>query len=213
MRPALSIMKSGVVALSVIACSSRRCSCSACSTRFTSVMSVLVPNQRVMRPLSSLTGATRVRNGRNTPSLPRSGNTISNGCPLASEAFQRSTTAGSVSGSCTLSQPQPCICSSVVPVYSNQPRLYQPMLPSASAIHASCGIDSASVRNCASCCATSRRRRSSAASISASMARACAARVLCAMPDSSNPVAMKNTSANASPAAAMPSEPRGSIQR
>ena len=80
-------------------------------------MSVLVPNQNRSSPFLPWDGITRVRNGRNTPSSPFNGNVISNGCPVAMEAFQRSITLGSSSGSCTTCQPQPSICSGVVPVY------------------------------------------------------------------------------------------------
>ena len=77
--------------------------------------------------LSSTSGLTRVRKGRNSPSAPLSGNTMSNGSPVAMERFHRSITCGSSSGSWTLCQPQPSICSGVVPVYSYQRRLYQKM--------------------------------------------------------------------------------------
>jgi hypothetical protein len=40
----------------------------------------------------------RVRNGRNAPPAPFSGNTISHGCPVATEAFQRSLTPSSSLG-------------------------------------------------------------------------------------------------------------------
>ena len=61
-----------------------------------------------------------------------------------------SSTRGSSSGSWTDCQPQPSICSGVVPVNSYQRRLYQEIEPSGPAIQASCGIESASVRNCSS---------------------------------------------------------------
>jgi hypothetical protein len=88
-------------------------------------MSVLVPNQRVMRPSLFFRGWTRVRKGRKTPSRRRSGNTISKGSPEARDSFQRSTTRGSVCGSWTDCQPQPSTSAKVVPVYSYQRRLYQ----------------------------------------------------------------------------------------
>ena len=52
-------------------------------------------------------------------------------------------TSGTVSESCTFCQPQPSISCIVVPVYSNQRRLYQKMWPSGRAIQASCGMLSA----------------------------------------------------------------------
>ena len=91
------------------------------------VTSVFVPNQRTTRPSPSRSGNTRVRNGRNPPSAPRSGNVISKDSPVATDACQRSSTAGSTAGSCTDCQPQPSICSGVVPVYSYQRALYQSM--------------------------------------------------------------------------------------
>ncbi len=94
---------------------------------FSAEMSVFVPNQRTTRPEEFFSGWIRVRKGRNFPSAPRSGKVMSNGSPVAMEVFQRSSTAGSASGSCTLCQPHPSICSGVVPVYSYQRRLYQVM--------------------------------------------------------------------------------------
>src|SRR3982074_1622992 len=132
-------------------------SCSTCA-----VMSVLVPNQRATRPWLSRSGITRVRNGRNTPSAPLSGNVMSNGSPPPTDSCQRAVTSGSTAGSCTRCQPSPSICSGVVPVYSYQRSLYQTIQPSEWAIQTSCGIELASVRNCASrsCSAASARRRS-----------------------------------------------------
>ena len=86
---------------------------------------MLVPNQWATRPSSPRTGMTLVRNGRNRPSAPLSGNTMSNGSPLAIEPSHRSSTTGSMSGSWTVRQPQPSISSGVVPVYSYHRRLYQ----------------------------------------------------------------------------------------
>src|ERR1039458_7759995 len=122
----------------------RTCASSAC---FRSDTSVLVPNHCWTRPCASLSGITRVRKGRKTPSAPRKGKVISNGAPVAREAFQRSTTAGKACGSWTLCQPQPSICAGVVPVYSYHRRLYQVIYPSLLAHRARLGIESASVRN------------------------------------------------------------------
>ena len=74
-----------------------------------------------------------------------SGNTMSKDWPDAMQAFQRSMTVASSSGWCTLCQPQPCMCSKVEPVYSYHRRLYQVILPSASAIQTSWGMALASV--------------------------------------------------------------------
>ena len=70
-------------------------------------MSTLLPNQRSTTPCSSLNGTMRVRNGRNTPSAPRNGNTISNAWPVATAAVQRSRTRGNTAGSWTAVQPPP----------------------------------------------------------------------------------------------------------
>ena len=51
------------------------------------------------QPAESFTGIMRVRKGRNTPSAPRRGNSISNGSPVASDSFHRSRTFGSTLGS------------------------------------------------------------------------------------------------------------------
>ena len=118
-------------------------SCNWASARICSLMSVFVPNQLRMRCASSRNGLTRVRKGRNRPSAPLMGNTMSNGSPLATDPFQRSSTFGSAFGSWTDCQPHPSISSAVVPVYSCQRRLYQKMWPSGRAIHANCGIVSA----------------------------------------------------------------------
>ncbi len=75
---------------------------------------------------------------------------MSKGLPVATDVDQRFITSGSTWGSCTLRQPQPSICSGVVPVYSYQRLLYQRMEPSSSAIQASCGIASAKARRSAS---------------------------------------------------------------
>jgi len=115
------------------------------STR--SEMSVLVPNHCTTCPWESRRGMTRVKNGRNRPSAPRRGNTMSKGAPVAIDAFHSSSTFGSVAGSCTLCQPQPSICSGVAPVYSYQRRLYQKRWPVSSAIHTRLGMLSANVRN------------------------------------------------------------------
>src|ERR1039458_2035572 len=103
----------------------------ASSARFCSDTSVLVPNHCWTRPCSSFSGTTRVRKRRKTPSAPRKGKVISNGAPVAREAFQRSTTPGRPCGSWTLCQPQPFICCGVVPVYSYHRRLYDVIYPSA----------------------------------------------------------------------------------
>jgi len=79
-------------------------------------MSVFVPNQWATLPSSSRTGMTLVRNGRKLPSAPRSGNTMSNGSPLAIDPCHRPSTLGSRSGSWTFRHPQPSISSGVVPV-------------------------------------------------------------------------------------------------
>ena len=67
------------------------------------------------RPLA----AARVRgmDGSFRPSA-LSGNTISNGSPVATARVQPSITAGNALGSITTCHPQPTICSGVVPVYS-----------------------------------------------------------------------------------------------
>ena len=87
---------------------------------------------------------------------------MSKGLPVCTESFQRAVTSANTAGSCTRCQPSPSICSGVVPVYSYQRSLYQTIPPSGRAIQASCGIESASVRNCSSlsCSAASARRRS-----------------------------------------------------
>src|SRR5664279_2664803 len=97
--------------------------------RLIAEMSVLVPNHLMTKPAEFFIGSTRVRNRRNFPSAPRSGNSMSNGSPVAIEAFHLSMTLDSTSGSCTLCHPQPSICSGVVPVYSYQRRLYHVMQP------------------------------------------------------------------------------------
>ena len=88
---------------------------SAASARTWAPISVLTPNQRTTRPEASRSGTIRVRNGRNTPSAPRRGKTISNGSPVAIEAAQTAVTRGSASGSWTLCQPQPAMAACVVP--------------------------------------------------------------------------------------------------
>ncbi len=110
-------------------------------------MSVFVPNQKRMLPEASRNGIARERCQRNSPSCRLSGNVSSHGSPLASDAFHFWVTRGSSAGSCTLSQRQPCISSSVVPQYSCQRRLYQKIQPSGFAIHASCGIEFAMASN------------------------------------------------------------------
>ncbi len=87
----------------------------------------------------------------------------SHGSPLAMAARNRSSTRGSSLGSWTDCQPQPSICSGVAPVNSYHRRLYQKIDPSGPAIQASCGIESARVRNRSSlsCKSRSARRRSS----------------------------------------------------
>ena len=107
-------------------------------------------NQRSTFPFESLRGCARVRNGRKTPSAPRRGNTISNGSPVSMECRHRSMTRSTMAGSWADCQPQPSICSGVVPVYSYQRLLYQKIQPLASAIQVSCGMVLARVRNCSS---------------------------------------------------------------
>ena len=79
-----SITASGVFSKCIVSCSSlcRRAS----STRFCFDTSVLVPNHCRTRPCSSLSGITRVRNGRKTPSAPRNGKIMSKGSPVAVKA-------------------------------------------------------------------------------------------------------------------------------
>ena len=89
---------------------------SASSIRLRSVTSVFVPNHWSTFPSASFRGKTRVRNGRKIPSAPRRGNSISNICPVAIEDLHCFSTFGSTAGSCTFCQPQPSICSGVVPV-------------------------------------------------------------------------------------------------
>ena len=86
------------------------------STSFCSVMSVLLPNQSVTRPCSSLTGSIRDRCHRNTPSCRLRGKVQSHGSPVAYDALMVSMTLGSSAGSWTDCHPHPCICSKVVPV-------------------------------------------------------------------------------------------------
>lgn len=88
---------------------------SAASARACAPISALTPNQRTTRPEASRRGTIRVRNGRNTPSAPRRGKTISNGAPVAIEAVQTAMTRGSSAGSWTLCQPQPAMASWVLP--------------------------------------------------------------------------------------------------
>jgi hypothetical protein len=66
----------------------------------------------------------------------------SNGSPVAIDAVHFSSTDGSIVGSCTACLPRPSISFSVVPVYSNQRRLYQQNEPSAFASHTEIGDNS-----------------------------------------------------------------------
>jgi hypothetical protein len=75
------------------------------------------------RPSESLRGMTRVRNGRDWPSAPRSGKTKSNGTPVAMEPSHCSSTFGSVAGSSdALRAPAFHLLGSRPPVYSYQRR-------------------------------------------------------------------------------------------
>jgi hypothetical protein len=62
-------------------------------------ISVLTPNQLVSAPVSSKAGLIRVRNGRETPSAPRIGKTISNGWAEEIADAQRSRTSARFFGS------------------------------------------------------------------------------------------------------------------
>ena len=106
-----------------------------------SSMFVAVPYHRVTAPCSSCIGLTRVRNHRNTPSSPRSGNSISNVAPVRIDDFQRSKMDGSNFASCTALPPDPSICSGVVPVYSYHLSLRQKTRPPLFAIQHSSGSE------------------------------------------------------------------------
>lgn len=134
--------RSSLVARNAASTTSRRASSSSWA-----LTSVLTPNQRAICPDASRNGETRVRNGRSTPSAPRSGNTISNGSPVSIDDWNRAVTASTCPGSCTACQPQPSISAGDVPQYSCQRRLYHVMYPSPRAIQHSAGRWSASNRN------------------------------------------------------------------
>ena len=86
------------------------------STAARSLTSVLVPNQRVIRPVSSRSGTTRVRNGRNTPCRSRSGKTISSASPRSRTIAQRRRTTGSTWGSWREARPSPARAAGPMPV-------------------------------------------------------------------------------------------------